>query len=295
MHYLNTKGPYKMFWEAVNSEFYVDKSLLIGPVSRKIKRTGKYICITRPRRFGKTTNANMLAAYFTKGYDSSGLFEHLKIASSPTCERHRNQYNVIHIDFSRMPDRCTDFGQYMGDILQCLKEDLLEAYPRLQGKYYGSLSQMLCAAGDSFLFVLDEWDSIFYRSFMTDRDREDYLLFLKGLLKDQPYVDLAYMTGVLPIAKYSSGSELNMFAEFNFMNDTVYDRYFGFDEEEVRALCGQQDSLTYDELKQWYDGYHLSDGGSLFNPRSVQNALDRGVCLNYWTETGPMNEIVGCI
>lgn len=295
MHYLNTNGPYKLFGEVQSSEFYVDKSLLIGAVSRKIRTMNRYLCITRPRRFGKTINANMLTAYFTKGYDSGRLFDDLKIASSPAYEKHRNQYNVIHIDLSRMPDMCRDYKQYMENILRCLKEDLLEAYPCLQGKYFGGLSQMLCASGETFLFILDEWDSVFYRDFMSDQDKQDYLLFLKGLLKDQPYVDLAYMTGVLPIAKYSSGSELNMFSEFNFMNDTVYDRYFGFSEEEVRTLCSQQTALTYEDLKQWYDGYHLSDGGSLFNPRSVQNALDRGVCLNYWTETGPMNEIADCI
>ena len=68
---------------------------------------------------------------------------------------------------------------------------------------------------------MDEWDSIFYKDFMQEKDKKAYLEFLKGLLKDQPYVELAYMTGVLPIAKYSGGSELNMFKEYNFMNDRI--------------------------------------------------------------------------
>ncbi len=154
---------------------------------------------------------------------------------------------------------------------------------------------MFLDSEDSFIFVLDEWDSVFYRDFMKKEDKEAYFLFLKNLLKDQPYIDLAYMTGVLPIAKYSSGSELNMFDEYNFMNDNIYDRYFGFSEEEVNELCQKQDKICFEEIKQWYDGYYLSDGRSLFNPRSVSRALSRGVCLNYWTETGPMNEIADCV
>lgn len=130
---------------------------------------------------------------------------------------------------------------------------------------------------------------------MTDKEKCLYIKFLKGLLKDQPYVSLAYLTGVLPIAKYSSGSELNMFDEYSFMNDNVYDRYFGFNESEVKSLCNQQDKISFAEIKRWYDGYYSSNGGSIFNPRSVSKALTRGICLNYWTETGPMNEIAECI
>lgn len=295
MNYLNRKDALVSLKKVLNSRIYVDKSLLIEAISQKIGTDEQYICITRPRRFGKTVNANMLAAYYTKNYDSTELFQNLKIASSPMYGTYQNQCNVIHIDFSRVPDLCESYLEYITDILNGLREDLIKAYPGLRGKNYSKLSQMFGATEDSFIFILDEWDSIFYQKFINDEEKDKFLQFLKGLLKDQPYVDLAYMTGVLPIAKYSSGSELNMFDEFNFMNDNVYDRFFGFGEAEVRKLCAEQDALTYEELEQWYDGYHLSDGGSLFNPRSVNKALSRGVCLNYWTETGPMNEIADCI
>lgn len=295
MNYLNTSDICNLFHEAVNSEIYVDKSMLIEKISAKIRTNGKFICITRPRRFGKTINANMLAAFYGKGYDSSRLFQNLKIASSSVYEQHRNRYNVVHIDFSRMPDFCKSYGDYISNILRGIKDDLTEAYPVLRGKEYFQLSQMFRDTKDTFLFILDEWDSVFYRKFMDEDDKDAFLLFLKGLLKDQPYVELAYMTGVLPIAKYSSGSELNMFDEYNFMNDNIYDRYFGFSEEEVRCLCEKHKGVSYEELELWYDGYHLSDGSSLFNPRSVSKALSRGVCLNYWTETGPMYEIAECI
>ncbi|WP_199484156.1 AAA family ATPase, partial [Absiella sp. AM22-9] len=164
-------------------------------------------------------------------------------------------------------------------------------YPKLSEKSYDYLYQMFLDTNDSFIFIMDEWDSIFYKDFMQEKDKKAYLEFLKGLLKDQPYVELAYMTGVLPIAKYSGGSELNMFKEYNFMNDRTYEDYFGFNEEEIIELTKKYTKPSFETLRKWYDGYYKSDGSSLFNPRSVSSALIDGVCLNYWTETGPMNEI----
>ena len=153
------------------------------------------------------------------------------------------------------------------------------------------IKSLLKRTNEKFIFIMDEWDSIFYKDFMQEKDKKAYLEFLKGLLKDQSYVELAYMTGVLPIAKYSSGSELNMFKEYNFMNDRIYEDYFGFDEEEIVELTKKYTKPSFETLRKWYDGYYKSDGSSLFNPRSVSSALIDGVCLNYWTETGPMNEI----
>ena len=92
------------------------------------------------------------------------------------------------------------------------------------------------------------------------------------------------MTGVLPIAKYSSGSELNMFDAFNFMNDNIFDRFFGFSEAEVKNLCEENAGITFEELKRWYDGYYTSDDERLFNPRSWTKALSRNLCLNYCPE-----------
>ncbi len=296
MNYLNTEGPYRLFQSAVNSEIFVDKSMLIREISKVIGTGSRYVCITRPRRFGKSINAQMLGAFYTKGADCGPLFGNLEIAQVKECQIHRNRHNVVFVDMSRFPDVCNGYQDYISAVIMGIREDLQEAYPQLCGKKYSSASQMFRDSQESFIFIFDEWDSIFGKDFMTDADRNAYLAFLKNLLKDQPYVELAYMTGVLPVAKYSSGSALNMFDEFHFMNDTVYDVYFGFSEKEVRSLCeGYSETLTFDDLKQWYDGYFLSDGSSLFNPRSVVKALSRGICLNYWTETGPMNEIADCI
>lgn len=291
MNYINTGESVIKFKEVINDFIYVDKSLLIEKVSRVIRKpSNKYLCITRPRRFGKTINANMLGAYYTKGYDSLELFDHLNISKTPDYKKHLNQHNVIYIDFSRLPDPCYSYQDYIKEIKRNFIEDINEMYS-LVHKEGMSIEKLLNKTKDTFIFILDEWDSIFYKDFMKEKDKKEFLQFLKGLLKDQSYVDLVYMTGVLPIVKYSSGSELNMFDEFNFMNDFTYDDFFGFSEQEVKQLCEEYNSPIYDELQYWYDGYYLSNGEHLFNPRSVNKALTRGMCQNYWTETGPMNEI----
>lgn len=213
MYYLNTGTQMQLFQKIVNSEIYVDKSLLIDKISSKIKTANQYICITRPRRFGKSVNANMLGAYYTKGCDGAAVFDRLAIAGTAAYSKHMNKYNVIYIDLSKRPDVCESYKEYIGSLIKNLRADLLENYPKLGGREYDGVSQMFLDTKDSFIFILDEWDSVFYEKYMGKEDKVRYLKFLKGLLKDQPYVELAYMTGVLPIVKYCSGSELNMFAE----------------------------------------------------------------------------------
>ena len=110
-------------------------------------------------------------------------------------------------------------------------------------------------------------------------------------LKDQPYVSLCYMTGVLPIKKYSSGSALNMFDEYTFLKDRIYDEYFGFTEEEVLELCNKNKRMDFKELENWYNGYLTATGIKIYNPRSVVKALVNNYCESYWTNTGAKNEV----
>ena len=137
-----------------------------------------------------------------------------------------------------------------------------------------------------FVFVLDEWDFIFHQSFISQTDKKEFLIFLRNLLKDRPYVLLAYMTGILPIAKYSSGSELNMFSEFTMASEEKFSEYFGFTEQEVDMLFERYreqetrpEKITRQGLKTWYDGYHTKSGERLYNPRSVVMSLSNNNLL----------------
>ncbi len=159
--------------------------------------------------------------------------------------------------------------------------------------YYSVLQE-----GDTrFIFVLDEWDFIFHRDFVREKEKKEYIDFLSNLLKDQPYVDLAYMTGILPIAKYSSGSELNMFLEYTMASEEMFSDVFGFTEAEVDLLFGrfltnqENPKITRKDLKIWYDGYSSKVGNRIYNPRSVVAALTNNNLGNYWTSSGPYDEI----
>lgn len=109
---------------------------------------------------------------------------------------------------------------------------------------------------------MDEWDAVFHLPFITEKEKAEYILFLKTLLKDQDYTALAYITGILPISKYSSGSELNMFMEFKMTSMEAFSEYFGFTDEEVDVLYEKYTHLCKklqvprNGLQNWYDDIH---------------------------------------
>lgn len=301
MYYLNTEGPIVNYRETRNHVFYVDKSLLIEKIIEKIDTGEKYICITRPRRFGKTVNANMLVSYFSKGYDTRYIFDDLKIATCSVYKKHMNQHHVFHIDLSRLPDPCETYEQYISWINRCIRLDIQENYD-IEVSDDESTTALLSKTKDKFIFILDEYDSVFFKSFMQDRDKQEYLDFLKSMFIGQSYVDLVYMTGVVPFVNNFQHCEINtlheiqrVFNHYTIMHDHVFDEYFGILEDEVKGICRKQSKLHYEELASKYKGYSTYAGKVLFNPRSVVSALHRGICLDFWTETGPVYEIANCI
>lgn len=232
--YLDSREPFESYRGIAGTRFFVDKTLLLEDILKAVEVDGqRYLCITRPRRFGKSVMANMVAAFLGRAEETGDLFDRLEIGQSECCHGHLNQYPVIYIDFSEIPENCVSYREYISRVLEGLKQDLSEAFPEIvtdKGiSVWDILKQVFRKAGKKFVFVIDEWDSIFHMSFITEEDKKAYLLFLKSLLKDKAYVKFVYMTGVLPIAKYSSGSELNMFVEYDM---TVMERFsdcFGFD------------------------------------------------------------------
>lgn len=105
------------------------------------------------------------------------------------------------------------------------------------------------------------------------------------------------MTGVLPIAKYSSGSELNMFLEYNMATKKKFSEYFGFLDSEVDRLhqiyknTNANPEISRENLRIWYDGYYTAKGCRIYNPRSIVCALTDNELTNYWTSSGPYDEI----
>ena len=299
--FLNSTAPFEAYKITALDKYFVDKTMLIEELIPSIGREQRFLCITRPRRFGKTVMANMVASYFGKAIDSSFVFEHLAIAKSPVYEEYINKYDVIYIDFSRLPENCQTYEEYINRIKTGIKEDLLEEFPELELKEEMSLWDILAKifqkTNRKFMFIMDEWDAVFHMPFISQKERQEYLLFLKNLLKDQVYVELAYMTGILPIAKYSAASELNMFVEYNMATRERFSSYFGFSEEEVDKLfqiyseTTIRPRITRHDLKIWYDGYCTASGEQLYNPRSIICALSDNQLGSYWTGSGPYDEI----
>lgn len=299
--FLNSRIPFESYRLVKRDTYFVDKTALIAELFPFLEVEKRFLCIIRPRRFGKSVMASMVGAFFGKAADASALFESLKIASSKGYQAHLNRHCVIYIDFSRMPQDCDSYNAYIGRISDGIKRDLAEEYPDM---VFGSgmdlwdmLQTVFDKTGQNFIFVMDEWDAIFHKDFITEKDRRTYLEFLRNLLKGQAYVELAYMTGILPIAKYSGGSELNMFVEYDMATKMKFSEHFGFLDEEVDRLYETyiretpNPRITREELALWYDGYHTAAGDRMYNPGSVVCALADNQISNYWTGSGPYDEI----
>lgn len=302
-YYLNNNVCYESYKYIAQMEYFVDKSEILEELFPVLNTENRFICITRPRRFGKTAAANLIASFFSRGYDSRELFSGLKIKKSPDFEEHINKHNVIFIDFSKTPYPCEDYNTYMSAIVKKLMKDLAEQYPQCgiteTDTPWDALEMIRGKTGERFIFVMDEWDFIFHDNTFSGNDQFKFLRFLQNLLKSQAYVEMAYMTGILPIAKYSSGSPLNMFNEYT-MADTGIARFstcFGFTDREVMELYEKYSAkientrFTFQELKIWYDGYQTAEGESVYNPRSVNRALSENHLGTYWSSTGPYDEI----
>lgn len=300
--YLNSSTSYVLYKGQTEQPYFVDKSQMLSELFPFLDSGNTHICITRPRRFGKTVMANMITAFLGKKQDSDSIFKSLKISQNNLYNKYRNKYNVISIDFSKMPRDCDSYTDYIDRIETNLIRDLRKEYPQIEIYEDDSAADVLETIFEEcdqqrFVFVLDEWDFIFHKDFVTEENKKQYVLFLSNLLKDRSYVQLTYMTGILPIAKYSSGSELNMFWEYTMASEAKYNEYFGFTDSEVDQLYEKytrntrEIHISREDLKEWYDGYTTKSGERMYNPRSVVLALTNNNIGNYWTSSGPYDEI----
>ena len=242
--YLNSINPYENYKSLYRSKYFVDKSLVIDKLNEVIETSDKYICITRPRRFGKSSVADMIGAYYSKAVNSKEVFENLKISNEDNYKEYLNKYNVISISFNEIPDNMKSYDDYINNIINELKKELINNFKINDIDKTDSLKRILEKSQEKFIFIFDEWDYIFNNN-LFEEHQNDFLEFLRNLLKDRSYVALAYMTGVLPIKKYSSGSALNMFDEYTFLKDRSFSEFFGFTEEEVKKLCEKNKKMIF--------------------------------------------------
>ncbi|MCF0180871.1 MAG: AAA family ATPase [Muribaculaceae bacterium] len=283
------------FSQILNST-YVDKSGLISLVNETLFTEQRRSCVTRSRRFGKSMAANMLCAYYDRSCDSRSLFDNLEISQDPSFEKYLNKFPVIKLDITDFSTQFNDDPSIIDKIQEALKADVREAYPNIiPNDFKGDFMEMLIkinqATGDSFIMVIDEWDAMCRES--KDDTIEAYLNWLRRMFKGSNTLRVfagVYMTGILPIMKYSKQSALNNFLEYSVTSPMGEERFFGFTREEVKQLCKEK-GQNFEELEKWYDGYSIGHEHSIFNPNSVILALRAGRCDNFWQATASYEQV----
>lgn len=277
------------FLKSIRSEIYVDKTGLIALTNKCLNTSDQFLCVSRPRRFGKSMALTMLAAYYSRGCDSRELFRGFRIENEPSFEEYLNKYNVIFLDmatlFSRSQSKQIKMTEYLEQVvIKELQKVYTDVFDPEEMDLSVVLEQIFNSTGKQFIFLIDEWDCVMRVAQGANRIQEEYLDFLSTLLKGKTYVALAYMTGILPIKKYGVHSCLNMFIEYSMTDQAGFEEYTGFTEDEVRALCSKY-NMDFEEAGSWYDGYMLRRTKHVYNPKSVVEAMKRLCFGNYWTST----------
>ncbi len=293
-YYLNKSSDFESY---VNDTIFIDKSLLISTTNYNLsKPSSKFMCVTRPRRFGKTMALSMLNAYYSKGCDSKEIFEKLNISKDNTYLDHLNKHNVIWIDMANLYTDIDDKDNFVKKLKLNILRDLKNYYTDIDftdltlGE---SIVEINSKLKEKFIFFIDEWDVIFREQEDNTKLCDEYIDFLRNLFKSSNVsscIDLVYMTGILPIKRYRSESALNMFREYNMIRPSGLESYFGFTENETKELCVKYD-MDFNMVKEWYNGYHLKNT-DVYNPKSVCEAIFDHCCADYWVNTSARESVM---
>lgn len=288
------------FQVALNSRIYVDKTGMIEYTNSVLNTSDAYICNSRPRRFGKSITANMLAAYYSRGCDSEKMFSELEIVRNPDFKKHLNRYDVIHLDIQWCMEPAGGAENVIAYITTKTIEELREYYNEEFSEKISSLPEALSCingkTGRKFIVIIDEWDVLIRDEATNRKIQDEYINFLRGMFKGtEPtkYIQLAYLTGILPIKKLKTQSALNNFRQYSMLSPGPLASYIGFTEEEVQKLCADY-RKDYEEVKRWYDGYQLGNY-HVYNPNAVVSLMIEGEFQSYWSGTGSYEVIVPLI
>ena len=282
----------------LNSEIFVDKSLVLQKFCRFLNTDQNFICVSRPRRFGKTRVGSLMKAYFSKGCDSKEIFANLKIANPPQKDKepvfdfkeNLNKFNVLSVDLGAMFSSSKNKDEVLANLYAKLLEDFREEFPDIEFSEKDSVADLIMKAykktNTQFVIIIDEYD-VLVREQIPEDIFKSYLELLNSLFKNNelsPAIALAYLTGILPIVRDKVQSKLNVFKESTMLEPFGMEEFFGFTKAEVKALCRDY-KMKFKECEEWYDGYRIGKI-SVYNPNSLVEAMMRRDCANYWQATG---------
>ena len=290
--YLNPNAD--AFMEDKGTRIYVDKSLLIGELNSIVSTKEDFVCLSRPRRFGKSMAGNMISAYYSKGCDTREVFSQMKLGQEPCFDKHMNKFNVIKLDLNELYQNAKKKNEHatlIAQIEERVVEEFKEQFADIDLEKDNSIDECILKVykeiGEKFVIIIDEYD-VLIREQVPQSLFDSYLSFLNGLFKGttiRPAIALAYITGIIPIVRDKVQSKLNEFTEYTMLDAAQFAPHVGFTTEETKALC-EQYGCDFAEFQRWYDGYKLSDEVSLFNPKSVTSSISRKRMGSYWSATG---------
>lgn len=306
------------FKSATTNYYYVDKTLLIRDFLNAIPMVSLF---TRPRRFGKTLNMDMLRVFFEKTPEDTSIYFKDKYIwqCGDYYTKHQGQYPVIFLSFKNV--KCSSWQETFQKIsklisLEFMRHNELESssalssYEKEQYHRFASenINEVDCQMGLQLLslllhkhydkecvIIIDEYDTPIQQDHLCDFYNEivDFMRnFFSGGLKDNPHLAFGFLTGILRVAKESIFSGMNNL-KTNSILDNNYSSYFGFTNEEVRDMLAYYDyEDKYQEICEWYDGYRFGNS-EIFNPWSVINYIsDQCFPKAFWQSTGS-NDIIG--
>ncbi len=275
--------------------------MILSELNQLINTENCFVCMTRPRRFGKSYVGSLLCAYYSHNCKTRSLFKGLKFSQDPSFKKYLNKFDVIRIDlgeiYSNFPSERDNLMQF---IAKKIAVEFREEYPDIEIEEKYGLADMMCTVykhtNRKFVVFIDEYDALI-RAKAPQEQFEKYLDFLNGMFKGmatQETIALAYITGILPIVRKKMQSKLNVFSEYNFLNPGQFSEFMGFTEEETKQLC-ERYNMNYEECKYWYDGYKFEDGTSVLSPKSVCEAMLRKKYADYWCQTDAFTAISDAI
>lgn len=306
------------FKSATTNYYYVDKTLLIRDFLNAIPMVSLF---TRPRRFGKTLNMDMLRVFFEKTPEDTSIYFKDKYIwqCGDYYTKHQGQYPVIFLSFKDV--KCSSWQETFQKISKLISlefmrhselesSSVLSSYEKEQYHRFVSenINEVDCQMGLQLLslllhkhydkecvIIIDEYDTPIQQGHLCDFYNEivDFMRnFFSGGLKDNPHLAFGFLTGILRIAKESIFSGMNNL-KTNSILDNNYSSYFGFTNEEVREMLAYYDyEDKYQEICEWYDGYRFGNS-EIFNPWSVINYIsDQCFPKAFWQSTGS-NDIIG--
>ena len=305
------------FKSATTNYYYVDKTLLIRDFLNAIPMVSLF---TRPRRFGKTLNMDMLRVFFEKTPEDTSIYFKDKYIwqCGDYYTKHQGQYPVIFLSFKDV--KCSSWQETFQKISKLISlefmrhnelesSSVLSSYEKEQYHRFASenINEVDCQMGLQLLslllnkhydkecvIIIDEYDTPIQQGHLCDFYNEivDFMRNFSCGLKDNPHLAFGFLTGILRVAKESIFSGMNNL-KTNSILDNNYSSYFGFTNEEVREMLAYYDyEDKYQEICEWYDGYRFGNS-EIFNPWSVINYIsDQCFPKAFWQSTGS-NDIIG--